>query len=51
MRPSTRIDSSGPTRDMVMPMRSQRMRGPAFIEILVILALAATIISVLLQRR
>jgi len=27
------------------------MRGPAFIEILVILALAATIISVLLQRR
>ncbi len=32
-----------------MPQR--RTRGPAFIEILVILALAATIISVLLQRR
>jgi type II secretory pathway component PulK len=32
-------------------MPPRHPRGPAFIEILVILALAATIISVLLQRR
>lgn len=32
-------------------MRTRRLRGPAFIEILVLLALAATIISLLLQRR
>ncbi len=51
MRPATPIDSSVQLEPRPMPMRSQRMRGPAFIEILVILALAATIISVLLQRR